>query len=134
MLLCINIYALYHGRAYSSWNMEVRTDKESLPFEECLERELSSSMGAMRTYGTAEYHYIQRGFYMDQIERFQKTFPDRFGERSRAFHRMLLTMKHAYSLFMKYVYFCACFYIIYSSCILFFSFLIASAGPGCWWW
>ena len=56
--------------------MEVRTGKETLPFAECLERELSS-MGAMRTYGTAEYHYIQRGFYMDQIERFQKTFPDR---------------------------------------------------------
>ena len=56
--------------------MEVRTDKESLPFTECLDRELAS-MGGMRTYGTAEYHYIQRGCYMDQIERFQKTFPDR---------------------------------------------------------
>jgi hypothetical protein len=57
--------------------MEVRNDKESLPFAESLERELASP-NAMRTYGTAEYHYVQRGFYMDQIERFQKTFPDRW--------------------------------------------------------
>ena len=56
--------------------MEVRTNKESLSFAECVERELSD-LGSMRTYGTAEYHYVQRGFYMDQIERFQKTFPDR---------------------------------------------------------
>jgi len=64
------------NRAYSSWNMEIRTNKESLPFAESLERELAAP-DAMRTYGTAEYHYVQRGFYMDQIERFQKTFPDR---------------------------------------------------------
>lgn len=75
VLLTCPPFAPPRHRAYSSWNMEVRTDKEQLPFEESLERELGS-MGSMRTYGTAEYHYVQRGFYMDQIERFQKTFPD----------------------------------------------------------
>jgi hypothetical protein len=63
-------------RAYSSWNMEISTAKESLPFEESLDRELAA-LGDMRTYGTAEYHYVQRGFYLDQIERFQMTFPDK---------------------------------------------------------
>ena len=65
-------------RAFSSWNMEIQTKRESLPFAECIERELTTMMGERRTYGTAEYHFVQRGFYMDQIERFQKHFPDRF--------------------------------------------------------
>ena len=34
-------------------------------------------MGEKRVFGTAEYHYIQKGFYMDQIERFLAVFPDR---------------------------------------------------------
>jgi hypothetical protein len=35
-------------------------------------------MKETRVFGTAEYHYIQKGFYMDQIERFLKVFPDRY--------------------------------------------------------
>ena len=36
-------------------------------------------MGETRSFGTSEYHYVQKGFYMDQIERFMKVFPDRYG-------------------------------------------------------
>lgn len=57
--------------------MEISTKKESLSFSECIERELKTMMNERRTYGTAEYHFIQRGFYMDQIERFQRVFPDK---------------------------------------------------------
>lgn len=35
-------------------------------------------MGEVRVFGTAEYHYIQKGFYMDQIDRFLKVFPNRY--------------------------------------------------------
>jgi len=64
-------------RAFSSWNMEIETKRETLSFSECIDRELATMMNEKRTYGTAEYHFVQRGFYMDQIERFQKHFPDR---------------------------------------------------------
>jgi hypothetical protein len=64
-------------RAYSSWNMEIQTKRESASFSDCIERELGSMMNERRTYGTAEYHFIQRGFYMDQIERFQRLFPNK---------------------------------------------------------
>jgi hypothetical protein len=57
--------------------MEIKNSMESLTFEECISRELEAHMNEKRTYGNAEFHYIQRGFYMDQIERFQKHFPDR---------------------------------------------------------
>jgi hypothetical protein len=57
--------------------MEIQTKRESAPFSDCIERELSSMMNERRTYGTAEYHFIQRGFYMDQIERFQQHFPNK---------------------------------------------------------
>ena len=64
-------------RAYSSWNMQINRNQEECPFHECVQRELSSMMGEVRTFGTAEYHYIQRGFYFEQIKRFLKVFPDR---------------------------------------------------------
>lgn len=64
-------------RAFSSWNMQRSRGLEELPFDECVERELNSMMGEMRTFGTAEYHYIQKGFYFDQIERFMKVFSNR---------------------------------------------------------
>jgi hypothetical protein len=57
--------------------MEIQTKKETLSFSECVERELKTMMGERRTYGTAEYHFIQRGFYQDQIERFQAVFPNK---------------------------------------------------------
>ena len=63
-------------RAFSSWNMNRSKSRESEPFDLCVERNLQS-LNEYRSYGTAEYHYVQRGFYLDQIERFLKVFPDR---------------------------------------------------------
>jgi len=58
--------------------MQKSRGQEELPFDECVERELNTMMGQMRTFGTAEYHYIQRGFYLEQIERFLSVLPNRF--------------------------------------------------------
>lgn len=63
-------------RAYSAWNMNRSKDRESSPFDDCIDANLRN-LGEYRSYGTAEYHLVQRGFYMDQIERFLKVFPDR---------------------------------------------------------
>ena len=63
-------------RAFSSWNMNRSKSRETEPFDVCVERNLQS-LNEYRSYGTAEYHYVQRGFYLDQIERFLKVFPDR---------------------------------------------------------
>lgn len=64
-------------RAFSAWNMQRLKNVEDMSFSEAVSRELSSMMSERRVTGSAEYHYIQRGFYMDQIERFMKVFPDR---------------------------------------------------------
>jgi Sulfotransferase domain len=63
-------------RAYSAWNMNRSKQRESAPFDECIENNLRN-LSEHRSYGTAEFHYVQRGFYMDQIERLLKVFPDR---------------------------------------------------------
>lgn len=63
-------------RAYSSWNMNTNKLRESETFEESIERNLHN-LNEIRSYGTAEFHHLQRGFYMDQIERFLKVLPDR---------------------------------------------------------
>ena len=64
------------ARAYSSWNMTVSKNREGASFEECVERNLAN-LSEHRSYGTGEFQYVQRGFYLDQIERFLKVFPDR---------------------------------------------------------
>ena len=64
-------------RAYSNWSMMVGKNREELSFDEAISRELKELMNEKRSYGTSEYHYIQKGFYMDQIERFLKIFPDK---------------------------------------------------------
>ena len=64
------------ARAFSAWNMNVTKNRESATFEECVQRNLKH-LDEPRSYGTGEFHYVQRGFYMDQIERFQKVFPDK---------------------------------------------------------
>lgn len=63
-------------RAYSAWNMNISRHTEELPFDAACQRNLNN-LGEFRSHGTAEYHYVQRGFYMDQIERFLAVFPDR---------------------------------------------------------
>jgi hypothetical protein len=64
------------SRAYSGWNMNASKSRESAPFDECVQRNLNN-LDEIRSYGTGEFHYVQRGFYMDQVERFLKVFPDR---------------------------------------------------------
>jgi hypothetical protein len=61
-------------RAYSSWNMNKSKSREDRPFDECIQANLDA-LNEYRSYGTAEYHYVQRGFYYEQIERFLKIFP-----------------------------------------------------------
>ena len=63
-------------RAYSAWNMNINRHFDSAPFDEVCERNFVN-LNEFRSHGTAEYHYVQRGFYMDQIERFLKVFPNR---------------------------------------------------------
>lgn len=64
------------SRAYSSWNMNVSKNREGATFDECIQRNLNN-LDEFRSYGTGEFHYVQRGFYMDQIERFLKVFPNK---------------------------------------------------------
>lgn len=64
------------ARAYSGWNMNRSNGRESAPFDECVQRNINNA-DEIRSYGTGEFHYVQRGFYMDQIERFLRVFPDR---------------------------------------------------------
>eukprot|EP00601_Ochromonadales_sp_CCMP2298_P006740 CAMPEP_0173198072 /NCGR_PEP_ID=MMETSP1141-20130122/16496_1 /TAXON_ID=483371 /ORGANISM="non described non described, Strain CCMP2298" /LENGTH=324 /DNA_ID=CAMNT_0014122849 /DNA_START=98 /DNA_END=1068 /DNA_ORIENTATION=- len=63
------------ARAYSAWNMNASKNREAAAFDECVRRNLEN-LDEFRSYGTGEFHYVQRGFYMDQIERFRKVFPD----------------------------------------------------------
>lgn len=63
-------------RAYSAWNMNINRNTEEHPFDTCCKRNFDN-LTEFRSHGTAEYHYVQRGFYMDQIDRFLKEFPER---------------------------------------------------------
>ncbi len=63
-------------RAYSAWNMNINRNTETSPFDEACERNFTN-LNEFRSHGTAEYHYVQRGFYFDQIERFLKIFPNK---------------------------------------------------------
>lgn len=63
------------ARAFSSWNMNCSKNREMASFDECIERNMGQ-LDEYRSYGTAEFHYLQRGFYIDQIRRFQQVFPD----------------------------------------------------------
>lgn len=63
-------------RAYSGWNMNHSKGRESEPFDACVETNMLN-VNEYRSYGTAEFQYVQRGFYLDQIERFLKIFPDK---------------------------------------------------------
>jgi len=65
-------------RAYSGWNMNVNEKKETRSFKECIENNIATAnLDEPRTPYNAIYQYVQRGFYMDQIERFMKVFPNR---------------------------------------------------------
>ena len=63
-------------RAYSAWNMNIKRNFDVNLFDDCIDSNLKN-LKEYRSYGTAEYHYVQRGFYLDQILRFLETFPNR---------------------------------------------------------
>lgn len=63
-------------RAYSEWNMNRLKGDETRGMKECVESNLNH-IDEYRSNGTSHYHYVQKGFYMDQIERFQRSFPDK---------------------------------------------------------
>lgn len=63
-------------RAFSAWSMNIGRNFETNLFDECVDINLKN-LNEYRSYGTAEHHYVQRGFYLDQILRFLKTFPNR---------------------------------------------------------
>lgn len=63
-------------RAYSAWNMNRSKNREEAAFDECVARNMDN-LNEYRSYGTAEFHYVQRGFYYEQIERFLEIFPNR---------------------------------------------------------
>jgi hypothetical protein len=90
------------SRAYSAWNMETNRQNEMLSFSECVERELQHSMGELRTFGTSQVHYIQRGFYMDQIERFLQVF-DRSQLLVMVTERMAKDIEGAYKTIFEFL-------------------------------
>lgn len=64
------------SRAYSHWNMlKYNMKQEDLTFDEAINRELKEFLTQEKNYGNALYHYVQRGYYMDQINNFLKYFP-----------------------------------------------------------
>ena len=52
-------------RAYSAWNMNRSKDREQRPFDDCVDTNLAN-LDEYRSYGTAEYHLVQRGFYQGE--------------------------------------------------------------------
>ena len=62
-------------RAYSHWKMTKEKFRNNLSFEESIENELKYRMGENRTYDVSFwYHFIQRGFYYQQIMEILKYF------------------------------------------------------------
>jgi hypothetical protein len=63
-------------RAYSQYNMNVKELRETRSFEECVNYNIKN-LDESRIYKNSVYHYVQRGFYIDQIERFLSVFPNK---------------------------------------------------------
>lgn len=62
------------SRAYSHWNMEVKKERESMPFEEAVRRERER----LRDATPLQYRrraYADRGFYSVQLRRIWEHFP-----------------------------------------------------------
>ena len=57
--------------------MNIKRNFDVNLFDDCIDSNLKN-LKEYRSYGTAEYHYVQRGFYLDQILRFLETFPNRW--------------------------------------------------------
>lgn len=66
-------------RAYSHWKMikyDIGKNNEIPSFEDCVKDELQNRMGEIRSYNVSLLsHFIQRGFYYQQIQEILKYFP-----------------------------------------------------------
>lgn len=61
-------------RAYSQWNMNRSNQyNQNLSFEEAIDLELAQD--EEKNYITSQHHYIQRGFYIDQINHLLEYYP-----------------------------------------------------------
>ncbi len=63
-------------RAYSHYRMTKSRGYEDLGFAQALEVEKERLSGPNRCFAQTHYSYMARGRYADQVERFQRVFPD----------------------------------------------------------
>lgn len=61
-------------RAYSHWNMELSRNAESLPFWDAIRNEQQRCREAL-PYQHRVYSYVDRGFYLEQLRRLWRFFP-----------------------------------------------------------
>ena len=63
------------NRAYSHWNMIISGNyNNNRTFEDSINDELRHRMGENRSFNTAEFHFLQRGLYYDQLIELFKYF------------------------------------------------------------
>ena len=62
-------------RAYSHWNMNRKHGIDTLPFEEAIAQEKERALHT-RPYQDLVFSYTDRGFYSEQIRRYQRYFKD----------------------------------------------------------
>ena len=62
-------------RAYSHWKLNKKNNSENLSFSKAISFELKNLKNQNKTFFTSGYHYINRGFYYQQIKNLLKWFP-----------------------------------------------------------
>jgi hypothetical protein len=64
-------------RAFSQWRMnrEVQPLQEDASFEDAIHRELRQLWRQPRSFRTAQFHYVQRGIYIEQMHSLVQRFP-----------------------------------------------------------
>jgi hypothetical protein len=62
-------------RAYSSWQMIWNNGWTTKNFEDSIYEELTIRNNEPKTFYTAQYHYLRRGLYYEQIQTFLQWFP-----------------------------------------------------------
>lgn len=63
-------------RAYSHYRMTKRRGYENLGFAQALEAEEGRLKGPERFFAMTHYSYMARGRYVEQVDRYKRTFPD----------------------------------------------------------
>ena len=62
-------------RAHSHWGMQKQRGRESLDFGTCIRNERQRVVAEL-PYQSVQFSYVDRGYYGEQIRRFQRYFPD----------------------------------------------------------